>query len=104
MKISKRLKILKIKKGFITNSSGSYEWLPVSNNAPLTNTPLSLPTTTPIANNVINNSVNNTPKQGLDPNVITLTAILGLIVVVLGAVNVTKAMYKKHKGSKRSER
>lgn len=104
MKPPKNLKILKIKKGFITNSSGSYEWLPVSNNVPVTNAPLSLPANPPannnIANNSINNPVNNMPKQGLDPNVIALTAVLGLIVVVLAAANAAKTVYKKSKKGK----
>lgn len=100
MKNPKNLKILKIKKGFITNSSGSYEWLPMSNNVPITNTPLSLPTNNNIANNSINNTVNNMPKQGLDPNVMALTAVLGLVVVLLGAANIAKTVYKRSKKGK----
>ncbi len=103
MKIPKSLKILKIKKGFITNSSGSYEWLPISNNAPIMNAPLPLPTNTPISNNIANNganAANNIPKAGLDPNVIVLTAVLGLVVILLGAANIAKTIHKKSKKAK----
>lgn len=88
------MKILKIKKGFITNSSGSYEWLPTSNNSPsdlaLPATVSPAPSSQPAINNMAANnpSLENIQKSGLDPSVVLLAAFLGFVIFIIAIFSV----------------
>lgn len=111
------MKILKIKKGFITNSSGSYEWLPTNtSSAPSNSMPVApsqpvnnqpSPTTPP--NNTTHkpyiaptSSGNNTQRDGLDPSVILLGAIVTIAVVVAIVAEVVKKFLVKIKKDRKN--
>lgn len=101
------MKILKIKKGFITNSSGSYEWLPQASGSPdiggAGNTPApASPSATPQTSALSTVAPSGAPvtgarpqKEGLDPSVMVLAVIVSLITVAIGAAKIVKAAIQK---------
>lgn len=115
------MKILKIKKGFITNSSGSYEWLPINtpsepqNSAPsiVPSQPTpqpnnqSLPATP--SNNITqkphiepNGGENNAQKNSLDPNVALLAVIVIIIAVIATSAEIVKKILMRMEKDKKN--
>lgn len=118
------MKILKIKKGFITNSSGSYEWLPPANTSSAPSIAPSQPTSQsnsqslPAApsNNITqkpyvepNSGENNAQKNSLDPSVILLAVIVIIIAVIAASAEIVKKILmiieknKKNRNRKRND-
>jgi hypothetical protein len=96
------MRILKVKKGFITNSSGSYEWIPPVDNSPSDFTPTAAPAPAPISKQIpksssvssnVSSTANRTDTQNnsLDPSVIMLGALLFVIIVFIIAAETARS-------------
>lgn len=105
------MKIIKIKKGFITNSSGSYEWLPALNSSsPPTSTPNALPTPSNAATSSMQsnpspniNTTQNTAvqKNGFDPSVVIFAIIIGIAAIIACIGGIAKEIKKTKKMKKK---
>ena len=105
------MRILKIKKGFITNSSGSYEWIPPAENpSPVKNNSQNQiapqPSSVNTKSSVIQESrtqkvAESAPKEGLDPSVVVIGAFIAIISIIAIMAEFVKKLLIRIKRNKK---
>jgi hypothetical protein len=97
------MRVLKVKRGFITNSSGSYEWIPPVNDSTPTPAPISTPA--PVSKQISKSpfvsgnasSVGNradVQSNSLDPTVIMLGAFLFVVIVFIIVIEAARGVLR----------
>ncbi|MBU4099705.1 hypothetical protein KJ980_08755 [Patescibacteria group bacterium] len=110
------MKILKIKKGFITNSSGSYEWIPPQENNPSGDNsqpaqpvqptqPLSPAASSPAISksySAQSNSDAGVKGSGLDPSIMLFGAFFIVVVIIAIVAEIAGKIRRKIKNVKKN--
>lgn len=97
------MKILKIKKGFITNSSGSYEWIPPQeNNPPGDNSKPAQPVAISKSYSAQSNSDAGAKGGGLDPSIMLFGAFFIMVAIIAIVAEIAGKIRRKIKSVKKN--